>query len=81
MPSESDCHLYWGDMHCQFAPHSAPEDEWAAFVERGICEAADYLDFLPVVFYPCFHLANIKGIPQPEPFAWPPKGNTEQQAI
>ena len=70
MPSEPDYQLYWGDMHCQFAPHSAPAEEWVGFVDRGIREAANYLDFLPVIFYPCFHLANIKGIPCPETCGW-----------
>jgi len=70
MPRTRDYNLYWGDTHCQYPPHIASEDEWPALVERSVAAATQYLDFMPLVFYPALHLASAEGMPHVESRGW-----------
>jgi uncharacterized protein DUF3604 len=47
--------LYFGDMHTQFEPGAdESQQEWEIRLRTALESARDYLDFLPIVFYPAF---------------------------
>jgi len=47
--------LYWGDMHTQFEPGAdESSQDWEARLRLALESARDYVDFLPIVFYPAF---------------------------
>ncbi|MBT3374957.1 MAG: DUF3604 domain-containing protein [Lentisphaerae bacterium] len=58
--------LFWGDTHCQYPPHIAPEATWRDYVDHSLTAAAPYLDFMPVIFYPALHLVSRPGMPSLE---------------
>jgi len=65
-----DLKLYWGDTHSQYPPHIAPENKWAVCVERSLEAAAQYIDFMPVIFYPALHLVSRRGMADLESRGW-----------
>jgi hypothetical protein len=54
--------LYWGDMHAQFKPQWLGHDQWEQVLRRAFESAREYLDFLPIVYYPAYFYNTPEGL-------------------
>ena len=54
--------LYWGDMHAQFKPQWLGHDQWEQVLRRAFESAREYLDILPIVYYPAYFYNTPEGL-------------------